>query len=408
METSDYRKVTLTLLAALFAAQSAVIAMSPVLAETATDLHVSTAAAGQLRTITGIAAGVTALLLGSLGQRIGLRTQLLGGSLLLGLGSLASAAAPGYALLAVAQLPVGVAVAVLTTAGTLAAAEWVPEALRTRTLSWALVGQPAAWIVGMPLLGAVGAHSWRYGWLALPFVAAAAVTLLVARSGVTYAPRARAAGSRLLLLDRDIGSWLASELFANAAWAGTLVYAGALFAEVHGISASATGVLLAVAAVAYVVGNLASRRLVGREPRRLLILLATGLAVADLAFLAAHCGTAMRTILFSAAAFAAGSRTLISSAYAVSMPTERRAAATSLRAATMQFGYFVGSSVGGAALAAGGYRALGFAMGSLFLAAAVALLRTREATVSPATAGRLPSQLSHCSNRSSVSVQPSR
>jgi predicted MFS family arabinose efflux permease len=146
-------------------------------------------------------------------------------------------------------------------------------------------------------------------------------------------------------------------------------------------------VLLAVAAIAYVAGNLASRRLVGHDPRRLLTLLAAGLAVADLAFLAADCGTAMRTILFSVAAFVAGSRTLVSSAYAVSMPAERRAAATSLRASTMQFGYFVGSSAGGAALAGGGYRALGFAMGSLFLAAAVALLRTRGALASPAPAG---------------------
>lgn len=382
--TCGYRRVSIALLAALFAAQSAVIAMSPVLAEAATDLHVSTAAAGQLRTITGIAAGVTALLLGGVAGRIGLRSQLLGASVLLALGSLASAAAPGYTLLAVAQLPVGVAVAVLTTAGTLAAAEWVPVELRTRTLSWALVGQPAAWIVGMPLVGVVGAHSWRYGWLALPFLAAGVAALLVARSGVSGAQAMPAPRERGVLRDPAVGSWLASELFANAAWAGTLVYAGALFAEVHGTSASATGILLAVAAVAYVAGNLTSRRLVGREPRRLLIVLAAVLAVADLAFLAADCGTAMRTILFSAAAFAAGSRTLVSSAYAVSMPAGRRAAATSLRAATMQFGYFVGSSAGGAALAAGGYRAVGLVMASLFLAAAAALLPIRIAAARPA------------------------
>jgi predicted MFS family arabinose efflux permease len=384
--TSEYRKVSLTLLAALFAGQSAVIAMSPVLAEAAADLHVSTAAAGQLRTITGIAAGSTALLLGAVASRTGLRSQLLGGSVLLGLGSLASAAAPDYTLLAVAQVPVGVAVAVLTTAGTLAAAEWVPDELRTRTLSWALVGQPAAWIVGMPLLGVVGAHNWRYGWLALPFVAAAAATVLVARSGVAGPGAASTARERVVLRDREMGSWLASELLANSAWAGTLVYAGALFAEVHGTSAATAGMLLAVAAVAYVAGNLASRRLVGDQPRRLLILLAAMLAVADLAYQAADCGTAMRTILFSAAAFVAGGRSLVSSAYAVSMPAERRAAATSLRAATMQFGYFVGSSAGGAALAIGGYRALGAVMGSLFLAAAVVLLPTRRGVPAAAPA----------------------
>jgi hypothetical protein len=82
--------------------------------------------------------------------------------------------------------------------------------------------------------------------------------------------------------------------------------------------------LLAIAAATYVAGNLASRDLVSREPRRLLVLFA--------------------------------------------------AAATSLRASTMQFGYFIGSSTGGAALAVGGFRALGAVMASLFLAAAAALL----------------------------------
>jgi MFS transporter, DHA1 family, inner membrane transport protein len=371
---TNHRKVSITLFVALFAAQSAVIAMSPVLAEAASDLHVSTAAAGQLRTITGIAAGVTAILLGGAAARITLRLQLLAGSVLLALASFASAIAPSFAFLAVAQLPVGAAIAVLTTAGTLAAAEWVPTELRTRTLSWALVGQPAAWLVGMPLVGVVGGHGWRYGWLALPLVAAAASTLLVARNGATSSSPELPTPSRSVLRDPAIAFWLGSELLANSAWGGTLVYAGALFAELHGTSPSATGLLLAVAAAAYIAGNFASRPLTHHEPRRLLVLLAAALAVADLAFQAVSCATATRTILFSAAAFLAGSRTLVSSAYAVSLPAPQRAGATSLRASTMQFGYFIGSSVGGAALAVGGYPALGLVMASLFAAASVALV----------------------------------
>ena len=85
----------------------------------------------------------------------------------------------------------------LTTAGTLAAAEWVAPELRTRTLSWALVGQPAAWIVGMPLVGVLGERSWRYGWLALPLAAAVAAAILVAsRAGQPPAPIATRARSR--------------------------------------------------------------------------------------------------------------------------------------------------------------------------------------------------------------------
>ena len=127
-----YGAVSVALFLCLFAAQAALIAMSPVLADAASDLHVSTAAAGQLRTITGLAAGITALMLGALAGRVGLGRQLLAASALLALGSIASAAAPTFPLLALAQLPVGVAVAVLTTAGTLAAAEWVSPACGRR------------------------------------------------------------------------------------------------------------------------------------------------------------------------------------------------------------------------------------------------------------------------------------
>jgi predicted MFS family arabinose efflux permease len=378
--------VSVVLFAALFAGQSAVIAMSPVLAEAARDLHVSTAAAGQLRSVTGLAAALTALAVGNLAGRVGLGRLLLGGSLLLAFGSIASAAAPSYALLVPAQLPIGVGVAVVTSVGTLAAAEWVPSERRTRVLSWALVGQPAAWIVGMPLVGMVGERNWRYGWLVLPLAAAVAAALLAApRAG---APPAAGSPVRLrdAVADRELARWLASELFANSAWAGTLVFAGALFTESYGTSTGVTGCLLAVAAGAYVAGNLASRRLVGREPRRVLIVLASALALVDAFFGIARLGVATSTLLLACASFLAGGRTLVTSSFALSTPPHLRPTVTSLRASTMQLGYLVGSIVGGAALAAGGYDALGLAMGLCFGAAAASLVQSCAATPSASRA----------------------
>jgi predicted MFS family arabinose efflux permease len=102
--SGGYRAVSVALFVCLFAGQAAVIAMSPVLTDAAGDLHVSTAAAGQLRTITGLAAGITALVLGLVAGRVGLGRQLLGASALLAIASIASAAAPTFPLLALAQL----------------------------------------------------------------------------------------------------------------------------------------------------------------------------------------------------------------------------------------------------------------------------------------------------------------
>jgi MFS transporter, DHA1 family, inner membrane transport protein len=373
--SSGYRAVGIALFLCLFAGQAALIAMSPVLADAAGDLHVSTAAVGQLRTVTGLAAGMTALMLGAVAGRVGLGRQLLAASALLAIASIASAAAPTFALLAVAQLPVGVAVAVLTSAGTLAAAQWVVPELRTRILSWALVGQPAAWIVGMPLIGFVGERGWRYAWLALPLPAAVAAGLLVASRTAEQAARSQPAPARAVLSDRVLARWLASELLANAAWAGTLVYAGALFAESYGTSTTLTGCLLAVAALAYVAGNLICRRLVRRDPRPVLVLLAVLLAVTDALFGAARAGIAASTALLAAASVVAGGRTLVASAFGLATAPDVRPAVMTLRAATMQFGYFAGSIAGGAALTIGGYSALGATMGGFFLAAAATLSR---------------------------------
>ena len=186
--------------------------MSPVLAEAARDLHVSTAAAGQLRTVTGLVAGITALLLGRASRAhrarppAARRPRRCSRS-----GRSRARRRRASRCWPLAQVPVGVAVAVLTTAGTLAAAEWVAPERRTRTLSWALVGQPAAWIVGMPLIGLVGERSWRYGWLALPLVAAVAGRdpRRVARAG-SRPPASRPARARAALGDRALARWLAS------------------------------------------------------------------------------------------------------------------------------------------------------------------------------------------------------
>jgi predicted MFS family arabinose efflux permease len=374
---SGYAGVSLTVFAGLFAAQAAVIAMAPVLTQAASDLGVSTAAAGQLRTVAGLAAGATALGVGVASARIGLGRLLLGAAGLLAVGALASAAAPSFAWLVVAQLPIGVSVAVLTSAGTLAAAEWAPPEVRTRVLSWALVGQPAAWIVGMPLVGGVGERSWRYAWLVLPLVAAIAFGVLVAPRARRRSSAVRTASAMAALHEAGIARWLAAEVLANTGWAGTLVFSGALLAESYGSSPRRTGILLAVAAAANVAGNLAARRLAGRDPRQVLTLLTACLAIVDGLFGVVRVDLAASSALLAAAATLAGARMLVASLFAVSTPPEFRPTVTSLRAATMQAGYFIGSLVGGATLAIGGYGALGVAMGASFAAAAVLLARNQ-------------------------------
>jgi predicted MFS family arabinose efflux permease len=373
------RRVSAVLFLCLFAAQLGLIALAPVLVNVAGDLGVSTAAAGQLRTIAGLAAGFTALALPVAARRLGLRRLLLGGAAILGIGSLASAAAPSFALLAAAQVPVGIGVAVLVATATAAAAEWVSPAARTRVLSWALIGNPAAWIVGMPLIGLLGQASWRYAWLALPLTAALAVGIAVARGRVS-APAATAGGGLgAALVDPDLKRWMVAELAAYSGWIGVLVYAGALFTESYGTSPATTGVLLALAAAAFTVGNLVFRRVADTEdPRRLLVRLALAMAALVALLGAMRPGPVVSALVLDAVAFLAGGRTLVGSAYGLRVAREQRTAAMAVRAAANQFGYFVGAATGGAALAVWGYVGLGVVLGLLLVVAAATLRQPRR------------------------------
>ena len=332
--------MSITLFTSLFAGQAALIAMSPVLTEAASDLDVSTAAAGQLRTLAGLTAGITALLMGRLSGRFGLGRQLVGAALLLALGSLGERAAPSFALLALAQLPVGVAVAD-PDHGRDAGGSGMgrrPSCARRRSR-----GRSS----GSPRRdrGDAVDRPRRRAQLALQLARPALRRSGRRRSPVGATRRGGApaaalppARARVALADPVLARWLLSELLVNSAWAGMLVYAGALYAESYGSSSGQTGFLLALAAGAYVAGNLSCRRLTRYEASNVLIVLAFVLAVAGVLFGVVRPDPLVSTAFLSVAAFASGARTLVSSTFALATAPALRPAVMRLRASTMQFG----------------------------------------------------------------------
>jgi MFS transporter, DHA1 family, inner membrane transport protein len=300
------------------------------------------------------------------------------GAAVLVIGSLASAAAPSFVLLAVAQVPVGVGVAVLVATATAAVAEWVSPGARTRVLSWALIGNPAAWIVGMPLIGLLGQSSWRYGWLALPLTAALAALVAVARRPSSTPTAIVGGGVGAALADPALKRWVLAELAANSGWIGLLVYAGALFTESYGTSPATTGLLLSLTAAAFTVGNLVFRRVAGTDPRGLLIRLALAMAALVALLGAVRPAPVVSAVVLDAIAFLGGGRSLLGSAYGFRAAPERRVAAMAARAAANQFGYFVGAAVGGVALAIWGYAGFGVVLGLLLVVAGATLTQPRR------------------------------
>ena len=364
---------------ALFASQAGVLVMSPILADVASDFDVSIAKAGQLRILAAPLAAVVALAAGRLLVRLSPRALLGMGSALLAAGSLASAVAPTFTTLALAQVPTWAGVAILIAAGVAATAAWSEPDRRARVVAHALAGPPAAWIVGMPLIGLVAEVHWRLAFVALPLPAALVAGLAVAaRPSDTPIAGARASLAGLLGR-RDAQRWALGELLANAAWTGTLVFSGALFTEVHGASPAATGLALALVAVAYLAGNQLAGRVAPARARRTMLEASVAASLAVALTWAFAPGAAVTLAVFALAAVMAAARTVAATLYGFAIAGDLGREVGSVRAATTQLGYLIGSLVGGITLALGGFGALGLAFGGLFLASTLPYLCVRSA-----------------------------
>jgi predicted MFS family arabinose efflux permease len=377
---------TLLLFMSVFTSQAAVLVLSPILVDVARDLDVSTAVAGQLRVFGAPVALVVAVFVARSGGRFSLRSLLSVGAALVAVGSVASAAAPSFVVLALAQVPLWIGVAVLVAGGIGASGSWSAPEARSRVVARALAGAPAAWIVGMPVIGLVAGVNWRLAFLAVP-LPAAVVTGAVLLASRPERDRRRSDASLMRLL-RQPGArrWAVGELLAMSSWAGMLVFSGALFIEVYGASKRMTGLLLAVVAIAYLSGNVLGGRIRHDCVRRAL---ARGNVVAAAAVALTWMITpnVLATLaLFSFAAVVVAARTVVGTTYGFVLAGERKLEVGAARAAITHAGYLAGSFVGGVALAVGGPAAIGVAFGLLFLGASAPYLSAWAARCRPSGA----------------------
>jgi predicted MFS family arabinose efflux permease len=370
----------------LFASQAALLVLSPILPEVAREFGVSTATAGQLRAISGLIGGATAILLAVLPWRPGLRDILAAGAALVALGSAASAAAPSFAVLAVAQGVLGAGIGALVAAGIAAAGQWPQPAQRPHVLAWTIAGMPAAWIAGMPVVGLVVQAGWRATWLAVPMLAGvAALALVLLRPSD---PRSCRSGDAVAAWRRPaVARFAAGELLANAAWAGVLIYAGALMLASYPVSPSLVALGFAMTAAAMLPGTFAARGHAARATPALLSALTACQAGAVIMLGAVRPTAAVTLALLAAMSFVNGWRSMVASALGMDSAPEDKLAVMAMRAAANQFGYLLGAAAGGLALAAGGFPALGLAFAVMFVLAIVVHVTAALRRLTPAASG---------------------
>jgi predicted MFS family arabinose efflux permease len=369
----------------LFASQAGLLVLSPILPEIAREFGVSTATAGQLRSVSGAAGGLTALALAIARRRPGMRDLLAMGAALLAAGSVLSAAAPSMAVLAGAQAVMGIGIGLLVAVGIAAAGEWPEPAARPHVMAVAIVGMPTAWIVGMPVVGLVEGAGWRVSFLAVPAVAAL-VTLGLLLARPADAASGRTADAVAAWRRPDVARFTGGELLANAAWASVLTYSGALLLESYDISAATAALGLGIIAAAMLPGTFAARRHAAHASPALLAALTAFQACAVVAVCAARPSAVVTLGLLAVMAFVNGSRSMLAGALGMDRAPDDKVAVMSMRAAANQFGYLIGAAAGGLALALGGFALLGATLAAMFLAGALVHVPERAPAAAPAPA----------------------
>jgi predicted MFS family arabinose efflux permease len=358
------------LFACLFASQAGLLVLSPILPDIAHEFGISTATAGQLRTVSGATGGATALALALARRRPGLRTLLSHGAILLLAGSILSAIAPSFALLAIAQAALGVGIGLMVAIGIAAAGEWAVPAERPKTLAWAIAGMPAAWVIGMPVAGAAASVGWRLAWLVVAG-GAAVVALVLVRLRPLEPPSQRMGDATAAWRRPAVARFTLAELLANAAWASVLTYSGALLIQSYGASRTTVALGLSAVAAAMVPGTFVGRRSAPAATSAFLAGLtgAQGGCVVLLGALRPAAGVTLGVL--TVMAFVNGWRSVLASSLGMDTAADDKVAVMSMRASANQFGYLLGAATGAAALTLGGFTALGAALAALFALGAV-------------------------------------
>ena len=247
----------------------------------------------------------------------------------------------GVTGLACAQAAIGAAAAILLSACVAAAGEWAPAGKRARVLSWTLLGQPAAWVAGMPLIGVISQldsprRAPSGGSLARPCRAPATRGRSDSgRNGAGLAPTAGGALGRRRV-DGAIRLGRGARLCRRALHPVLrTVYGGDRGAPRRRCPRFP--------------GTLLARRHTEHHARALLIVLGLTAAAGTALLGLVRPSPAASLVLFAACMAAIGGRTIAGSAFGLDAARDQRVAVMSLRAAAVQFGYLLGAACGGAA-----------------------------------------------------------
>ncbi len=361
--------------------QTGVVIISPLVVDIGASFGVSESLAGQLRTVAALSSAILAPYIGVLSERTGRKPILLAGLGIIGVTGFASALAPTFWVLMLVQFMTGIGVACLLSMGMAAVGDYFAPGRRSWAMGIVNIGQPLAWIIGLPLIGLLAdSFSWRWSFFGVPFLFSIVGLLFVLRlpkpepsSATGERPDPRQA-LREILSDRSATAWVLTELCAYTGWAGTLTFLGVFYIDRFDLSAGTASPLLSLSALGFVGGSLGAHRIADRVGQRRVILATAVLSacflIGSMVFSWPMALTVALLVLFG---LSQGTRGATSNTLGLQQSSQYRGAMMALRASVAQLGYVFGGLIGGLVLVHGGMPVLSVVFGILISAAGLLL-----------------------------------
>jgi predicted MFS family arabinose efflux permease len=390
-------RVMLPLCLTVFAILVHGAALSPLAADVADDLGTTVPLVGQVVTMILAGMGVVAVIVGPIADHIGHRRTIVLGLATLLVSAVVMGLAPTIWIMLFGGLIAGVGASIIGIPFAVAATRWSGDG-QQRALSRVQSAQTLGSIVGAPILTAIASATLWRGAYAVIIVTYAIAILLVRRY---IAPdQRRGAGRFSMQMVLDAYRPLVSDpgmrhlYMASAArgmgWFGPLIYLGAFYVDVHGLSLRQVGLALMAGSCGVFLGSIAAGEwLRGFDSRRIYSMTTAALAVAFLMVFTLPLSAIATVIMMTAATFCAGIGWVNLTTLLASSSPAGKGTTMTLNVSVYTLASSVSVAIGGLLIDLGGYMLLGVVFPAVVLLSAIVIWAPSHVPVA-ALGGRQP------------------
>lgn len=346
----------------------------------ASDFGITEGVAGQVVTATALVGMIAGPGVGLLFPRLDRRRLLIGLLVLALLSNLLTAVAPSYAVVVVARLVLGVAIAGTWSMALAVASHLVLAGQLGRAMSVVNIGVAGATVAAVPLGALISSFA---GWRAVFWAVAAATAIAIVLFIIVMPSVPASAGDGLrtlvaVLRSRVVIVGLVGLALLVAGHFGSYTFIRTAAEGVPGLTPTTIAVLLAVYGVGGLLGNLASGLVADRHLGVVMIMVPLIIAVAIIGF---GLSTGSAVLVFAAVAlwgFGFGAIPTMSQTWISRAEPKRVEAAGGLFVATFQLAIALGAALGGLLLDTTDVQTVFLAGGTAVLVGGVLLASTRR------------------------------